>query len=300
MPSLLEDLIVAVEGYRLTNYFDVTSFAIYAYDYMLTFEDERSIMWPKRWSLMKVLFFMVRYLPLVDLTITFVVKKLGIMNLGILSAEAILIIRTYAIWNENRSVLILLIGWALANLASSAVFLGLFLKSLGWMRLPPGPFGCLVTSGNGLLAEVWVILMIYESVLIVLLAIKGIQLYKEQGKTPIILALFRDGVVFSFSSSIDALIHACVGAIFYLYIYALIAFKALSVANVAVILTLNGCLQVRGTVGSESGIGIGNNTVTFSFVTEQLEGRESQDLTSLDVSDQSFQSRSGGVEKGVC
>ncbi|EJD03504.1 uncharacterized protein FOMMEDRAFT_139768 [Fomitiporia mediterranea MF3/22] len=42
----------------------------------------------------------------------------------------------------------------------------------------------------------WINLMIYESVLVVLLLIKGFQMYKELGETSLYLALFKDGAVF--------------------------------------------------------------------------------------------------------
>ncbi|EJC97414.1 uncharacterized protein FOMMEDRAFT_32510, partial [Fomitiporia mediterranea MF3/22] len=42
------------------------------YNYILTFKDEHTLVWPKRWSLLKVLFFLVYYLPFVDLTIIIV------------------------------------------------------------------------------------------------------------------------------------------------------------------------------------------------------------------------------------
>jgi len=48
----------------------LTSFDIQVYDYLLTFDDERTLMWPKPWSPTKVLFLMIRYLPFVDQTIT--------------------------------------------------------------------------------------------------------------------------------------------------------------------------------------------------------------------------------------
>lgn len=175
---------------------------------------------------------MVRYLPVLDLTITgigqyranlspetcsFSLKTSAwLINLGIITAELILIIRTYAIFNQKkRVVLILLIAWGVANLVPDLAIMALFLKSIEFTPLPGGLRGCLITSGNTLLIGDWIILMIYESILLLLLVIKGIQMYKELGKSSLYLALFRDG------------------AVFYVYIF------ALSVANVIVISTLS-------------------------------------------------------------
>lgn len=40
-----------------------------AYDYLLTFSRELALVWPTEWNLIKVLFFLTRYTPLVDVTI---------------------------------------------------------------------------------------------------------------------------------------------------------------------------------------------------------------------------------------
>lgn len=48
----------------------VSELYIQVYDYMLTFEDERTFIWPSKWSIPKTLFLMTRYLPFIDLSIT--------------------------------------------------------------------------------------------------------------------------------------------------------------------------------------------------------------------------------------
>ena len=39
------------------------------YDYMLTFEAERTLIWKERWTFTKFLFLVTRYLPFVDLSV---------------------------------------------------------------------------------------------------------------------------------------------------------------------------------------------------------------------------------------
>ena len=39
------------------------------YDYLLTFNAERTLIWPSSWSITKVLFLLTRYAPFIDITI---------------------------------------------------------------------------------------------------------------------------------------------------------------------------------------------------------------------------------------
>ncbi|KAL5494760.1 hypothetical protein ACEPAI_222 [Sanghuangporus weigelae] len=246
-------LMSALEGLRLSSYVDSKKFAlcpifvtepssipssrklrlIGAYDYLLTFEDERTLMWTRRWSPTKGLFFMTRYLPFIDLSITAshhfrkgmtpaacnlayqIAGCKWLIDIGFLTAECILLIRTWAIWNRGRWIGLVLIFWAALALVANFVVMGLFMKSIGFSALPTGLSGCLVTSGNSLIMGVWIILMVYEAGIVVLMVLKGVQLYRELGRTGLFLAVFRDG------------------AIFYVYIF------VLSVANVIVVSRLS-------------------------------------------------------------
>lgn len=39
------------------------------YDFLLSFPDEVNLIWPSRWNLIKVLFFLTRYLPFLDISL---------------------------------------------------------------------------------------------------------------------------------------------------------------------------------------------------------------------------------------
>jgi hypothetical protein len=45
------------------------STTVQLYDFILTFPQEVSLIWPAPWSLMKVLFLLTRYLPFADVVI---------------------------------------------------------------------------------------------------------------------------------------------------------------------------------------------------------------------------------------
>lgn len=72
-------------------------------------------------------------------------------------------IRTWAIWERNRLIGIVLIIWTTVNVIPDFIVMILFIRSIGFSQLPAGLSGCLVTSGNTLIVGVWILLMIYEA-----------------------------------------------------------------------------------------------------------------------------------------
>ncbi|EJC98751.1 uncharacterized protein FOMMEDRAFT_161584 [Fomitiporia mediterranea MF3/22] len=235
MASLANDpveLAKVVEALRLSAYVDSASFVILVYDYMLTFEDERTLIWNSDWSLTKLLFLLTRYLPFMDLSISttrhfkhdmspeacLLNYKIGgsFVDFGIFIAELILVLRTWAIWEKKRIITIALLVWTAINLVLDFVFVELYLDSVKFTPVPKGITGCLTTSGNPLLVGAWAVLMVYEAGILGLMILKGTQMYKEYvhrelRSSALYKAIFRDG------------------AIFYVYIF------ALSVANVIII-----------------------------------------------------------------
>ncbi|EJC98747.1 uncharacterized protein FOMMEDRAFT_161580 [Fomitiporia mediterranea MF3/22] len=248
------ELIHALQGLRTSSYIDTASFAILGYDYLLTFEDERTLIWPSNWSAGKVLFVLTRYLPFVDLSITashhfrtgltpeecsLAYKSAGwLINIGIIIAELILVLRTWAIWEKNRKVTITLGIWASLSLIADVVVMCLFMRSIEFSSLPAGLSGCLVTSGNTLIVGVWIILMVYEAGIIALMVLKVVQMFrefvdKELRNQALYKAVFRNGMsdITHISFSLPDI--EGTGAIFYVYIF------TMSVANVIVISRLS-------------------------------------------------------------
>ncbi|KAL5535980.1 hypothetical protein ACEPAF_4074 [Sanghuangporus sanghuang] len=188
------------------------SFTILVYDYILTFEDERTLIWPGQWTVTKVLFLFTRYLPFIDLSIPVIrhaskdlspkacelsyQSSIWLINVGFLTAELILLIRTWAIWERSRLITVILGIWATLNLVAEFVVMGFFMTALGFTSQPHGLPDCLLTSGNLLIRSVWIILMVYEAGIIVLLAIKGSQLRRDLGSSALYRALFRNGTIF--------------------------------------------------------------------------------------------------------
>ncbi|KAL5480477.1 hypothetical protein ACEPAI_1747 [Sanghuangporus weigelae] len=216
---------------RLSNYVDVCSCTILIYDYLLTFNAERTLIWPSSWSTTKTLFLLTRYAPFIDITIIlwqllkphmspkdcdFVYKSTGWLLLtGILIAEIILMLRTWAVYEQRRAIAIGLVIWTILTWVPNMVSLGIFLDSLRYGPLPitvPGS-GCHVVSGSPIVFVSWALLMIFEAAILILMIIKSVKNYRNHRNSFVFKAVFRDG------------------SIFYLYLF------VLSMANVIVILT---------------------------------------------------------------
>jgi len=224
-------LITALQHMRITTYFDVSSFVILIYDYCLTFNMERSLLWTSPWSVAKVLFLLTRYLPFVDTTIVlwhqfkplatnqeclWAYKSTGwLITIGILIAEIVLALRAWAIWDRKKIVAIGLTIWTAAMWIPDFALMGIFLNTLKFQPLPsPRLTGCLVSAGSTILSVNWILLMVYEAGILLLLIVKALRQYQMHGNSDIYKAVYRDG------------------SLFYLYVF------ILSTANLVVIMTL--------------------------------------------------------------
>ncbi|OCH87889.1 hypothetical protein OBBRIDRAFT_128728 [Obba rivulosa] len=129
---------------HLVEYVFVASLAAAIYDYFLTMGDEVSLVWPSRWSLMKVLFLLNRYLVFVDTAIAVqtsinlfsnleecdaehrVFICIYVMGIGIV--ELIIGIRTYAVWRCSKRILCLLVTVYLSGFAGVLFLLNRFVQ----------------------------------------------------------------------------------------------------------------------------------------------------------------------------
>ncbi|EJC98761.1 uncharacterized protein FOMMEDRAFT_161594 [Fomitiporia mediterranea MF3/22] len=225
------ELIDSIKGLQISTHINIACFGLLIYDYLLTFEDERTLIWQSEWSFPKVVFLITRYFPVIDLsmTISYYFKSLTpdecyrkykamghLINAGICIAELIPIIRTWAIWERSRTITIVLFIWATINLGVDVVIITVHFNAARLTPLPRGVPGCLLDNDSSLLVGAWIILMVFEAGILGMTALKGIQLYREyENKQLRNSALFK-----AFFTN---------GAIFYVYVF------ALSVANVIII-----------------------------------------------------------------
>ncbi|KAL5531035.1 hypothetical protein ACEPAG_3911 [Sanghuangporus baumii] len=248
MATHAQELVVLLEHSKLTTYIDFASLALLVmrisilqtandlhlpaqvYEFVLTIETERCLIWTMPWSIAKLLFIATRYLPFIDTTIVlwhqlgmamtdghcqFAYNVTGWLQLcGILLAEIILVLRAWAIWERRRIVGLLLLIWTVAIWLPEIIFMAKFLSTLKFSPLPDGIAGCLVVGGSSILTVNWTLLMVFEAGVLCLMLVVGFRTYKIHGNSAMFKAVYGDG------------------SLFYFYLF------ALSVANVVVIQTL--------------------------------------------------------------
>ncbi|TFY53094.1 hypothetical protein EVG20_g10270 [Dentipellis fragilis] len=187
----------------------VGSFTLLAYDYFLTLPDEVGVVWGSHWTITMPIFLLNRYVPFVNTGVA-IYSGLGLdISDGTCHAlystiASILVLRTWAIWGKDKMV-----GYGLGILlAMSCIAMSVvvvkFLKSMKFTpinHISPQLRGCLITDSDRLQYICYAISLGYESTILFLTLIKGVQHLKWPGssvktsKLRLIVSLYRDGVL---------------------------------------------------------------------------------------------------------
>ncbi|KAJ3481661.1 hypothetical protein NLI96_g7506 [Meripilus lineatus] len=196
---------------RLMVYADIVAVAIFVWDYLLTIHLEVDYMWPAKWSLVKVLFMLTRYSPIVDLPlalfldtrpripveachILFLVRFWS-ATMGISIAWILLALRTWAIWGRGKRLGCALVVVYIGCSAPTLVFEKILLDSTTCTLFSPPPhdsvdvagtvvpknehetmsFGCMSTRPYPTQIVIWGLVMvtIFETFVIILTLVNG-------------------------------------------------------------------------------------------------------------------------------
>ncbi|KAL0954061.1 hypothetical protein HGRIS_005211 [Hohenbuehelia grisea] len=210
-----EPAILAGKHQLLETSLVLSSAVILLYDYLITWDLEVALVWlyPPGWSITSLLFMLARYLPFVD-TINVLWHQLspgitpascelsfratGWMYLiGIAITEVILAIRTWAVWGRDRRMTIALPLFFVAIWIPNFVIMGFFLDSLVFEPAPyPEYRGCNIVHGSKILFATWVMLMVYEAVILGLMMYRGYISYCNGGNSALFNVVYRDGALY--------------------------------------------------------------------------------------------------------
>ncbi|KAF9459072.1 hypothetical protein BDZ94DRAFT_1269120 [Collybia nuda] len=161
----------------------------------------------------KILFSLTRYLPFLYLPLCLFTDSLheGVSPktcsilisvimwpayLGIMVSEIILLLRTFALWGKNRTLLI-----------SLSIFLGciggvcipmiiIYIRSRQYQTIPsPTSSSCSFTEDSKMKIIVLVLILLNETVIFIFTIWIGVNRYRHT-MTPLVLVLYRDGVLY--------------------------------------------------------------------------------------------------------
>ncbi|EGO00539.1 hypothetical protein SERLA73DRAFT_178376 [Serpula lacrymans var. lacrymans S7.3] len=203
------------EAYQLQSvkYIYVACLPVLALEYCNTFEEEVKLIWRSRWSLAKVLFLCSRYnmfaasIPTLILTVGPAIpstkcKQINLASavLGVTSivvAEAILLLRTIAIWPSCKTFRYCLVSLYLAVIISMLVSTFIYVNSLEFVS-EPGLLGCNPVTHPDSIAYALVIVsyvIFHETIILTLLVYRIITLFRHT-TNPLLRTLYTDGIGF--------------------------------------------------------------------------------------------------------
>ncbi|KAG1725618.1 uncharacterized protein EDB91DRAFT_1254668 [Suillus paluster] len=183
---------------------DLGGLAILIYDYCITFQDEVQWTWSRPWGFTRVIFTISRYLPFVGAGMTAYaalrvsgpcdpsVEENIIHILTIVAAEGLLVIRTWAFWQNSRRVLIGLLTYSVVTIIAAIA-----VNVVPNHQLIPGGNsspGCNFESSRNA-AVVYSILAMFEIVILILNAYKRFHDYRDE-QSSIVTTLYGDGMLY--------------------------------------------------------------------------------------------------------
>ncbi|ETW74842.1 hypothetical protein HETIRDRAFT_447107 [Heterobasidion irregulare TC 32-1] len=188
------------------------------YDYTLTFEYEVKYMWRSKWSLVKVLFFIVRYPPFADTSLVLyhqlgfglspvdcsrLYHVTGWMFLGSVGiCESIIMMRTWAIWGRKKVVAFGLLFLFVITFVPCCILVARFIKSLTYAPISilgdlANVRGCFVTRANETILGCYICLCMFDTAIVILTVTKIFQLRKSHHtNSSIIVTMYKDGMVY--------------------------------------------------------------------------------------------------------
>ncbi|KAJ7283596.1 hypothetical protein C8J57DRAFT_1292990 [Mycena rebaudengoi] len=164
--------------------------------------------WPRPWSISTILFVLNRYLPFVDTFLSLSARftqmsptQCLLLNqavgwfsvIGIILSEVILMLRTYALWERKRAVLVSLCALAACTLVPTIPIVYLETASLEYG--PIDGVGCRITHASTIQIYAYLLIMVSETTIAVLTAIRA---YRDlrYSRVPWIIKLYQDGILF--------------------------------------------------------------------------------------------------------
>ncbi|KAG2149108.1 uncharacterized protein EDB93DRAFT_1250037 [Suillus bovinus] len=160
-----------INAYRIQSYFIVAAFVGLAYDWALTFGQEVELVWRQRWSLMTVLYLLVRYLGMLYAALSMLSwimyathNWMGVVVFAML--WVIIITRLHAMYQGSRKILIFLIVTFLAvNIFDGVVAVIVMMHTSGEEFILSGTYLCQINYTEDIIlldSITWIISTMWE------------------------------------------------------------------------------------------------------------------------------------------
>ncbi|KAH7923990.1 hypothetical protein BV22DRAFT_1130177 [Leucogyrophana mollusca] len=202
--------IVIASRLQIVKYFKVSGLAVLAIDYCINLDTEVTLTWNRSWSFVRVLFVLARYLPFLDVPVDLYYSSIPkstalclplyqaaswINVVGTVTAEALLLVRTWVLWGRSKIVLAGLVALAAVCIAGSGVVGAIAVRSMTFGPPPLSTSGCYQTHSVSIYAWDYAILAFFE---LVILLLTGYQAFRHlrHSHSLLILRLYGDGIFY--------------------------------------------------------------------------------------------------------
>jgi len=211
----LAELIV-LKHTRIYDFVETSAIALMGYDYLILISSEVELIWRKKWNFVTLLFLITRYSMFADILFAILARRyipnpsdalckrldnaiLFINIIGVILAEGVLVLRTYAIWNSSKRIAWGFGGVLFAILVGVVAFVSVATANQRFAPSPsPSAFpGCFLVEAN---RQVWIgmlLAMLFETAIVCTTFYKVLQQwrYKEVSST-LVQTIYRDGISF--------------------------------------------------------------------------------------------------------
>jgi hypothetical protein len=189
------DEIAAARSLQYLAYICTSMATFWTYDYVCSLHEEWKFLRRSRWTKVKALYIIARYVPflfiITDIYLNFSPsensKKCKILvniysSLGVISltcSECFFGLRTYALWNSNRIVLVAMLSALFAIIAS---FIGICFSAIATSHVTtsvvPGITGCYRSSTSVQFFMPFLLLLVFQLGLFILTLIRVFQTWR--------------------------------------------------------------------------------------------------------------------------
>ncbi|KAH8831921.1 hypothetical protein DL96DRAFT_1678207 [Flagelloscypha sp. PMI_526] len=214
--AMVESLIRLVDAGNMVVMFEFSALAILVWDWLITLKAEILLVWPSRWTLGKVLFFLTRYMSFADVLMS--IARLQLMDagddsitcpkpylaivwldvVGIQIAELILVLRTWAVYGRSWWVLGGLLTLQLGTFVYNGIAVQIFVHSITWAGPDlAGIPGCnIIAADSGIISGTYVAVMAFETTIFLVTLARFLQREHRSSGSRLIKVIYRDGLVF--------------------------------------------------------------------------------------------------------
>ncbi|CAA7263894.1 unnamed protein product [Cyclocybe aegerita] len=208
------DPAVLVENLRVLTVIkriDLAATVVFLWDYFLTFGMEVEHIWASKWTIVKALFLIQRYIPFIDIMglgmyisfgenisetrctrLNYAWKSFSIV--GVVTSEAVLCFRVWAVWNRKKSMAFLLAILFAGSWIPAIALLMVFVKTIKYVALPPPFLGCIVAAADE--SSSFEFFLAWDTVMLLLMLTATLRSYQRSGRTALFKIVYGEGIIY--------------------------------------------------------------------------------------------------------